>query len=627
MRREEKIVLTERLERFYQGLSDDAYTFMGAHPMEGRDGFSFRVWAPCAKAVFVVGDFNFWNVQDLPMEKDAHGSWYAESTFARDGQRYQFFVVGKEGKGVYKTDPYARRVAPLPDTAGILCKNEPFPWTDFDWIHSKTNPLYRPINIYEVHALSWKKHPDGRHYSYTELKKHLIPYVKKMGYTHVEFLPLTEYPFEGSWGYQVSGYFAPTHRLGSPEEFKALINAFHKEGIGVILDWVPAHFPKDESGLFEFDGSYCYEKRDPAMNEHKGWGTRIFDWGRFEVQSFLVSSALFWLREYHIDGLRVDAVASMLYLDYCRDTFTPNPFGGNWDLDAIEFFKKLNTAAFRHDPSALMIAEESTAFPMVTRPPEMGGLGFNLKWNMGWMNDILDYMETDPLFRKGKHNTLTFSHMYAFSENYILPLSHDEVVHLKKSMMEKMPGTYEERFASLRLLYGYMLAHPGGKLNFMGNEIGQFREWSEKRELDWSVLTFPSHIGLHNYLKELNRFYREEGCLWERSFDPDGFQWISADDRDNGVIAFLRKDNSGNSLVCIFNFTPVWRENYKLGVPTEQALFPVFHSDKARFGGSGRRAKKAVPQKEGMHGFAFSASFTIPPLSALFYQQKNTKNS
>ncbi len=611
------------MERFYRGESDDAYTFMGAHPLAGKEGFSFRVWAPRAKSVYVVGDFNFWNPREIAMTKDAHGSWYAEAPNARSGQRYQYLVLGENGKEVYKSDPYARAVAKLPDTASVLREEKPFPWRDGAFRKKKKSPLKSPMSIYEVHLGSWKRHPDGSFYTYAELKKTLVPYVKEMGYTHVEFLPLTEYPFEGSWGYQVTGYFAPTHRYGSPEELKGLIDAFHRAGIGVILDWVPGHFPKDESGLYEFDGSFCYEKSDPKMNEHKGWGTRIFDWGRFEVRSFLISSALFWLREYHVDGLRVDAVASMLYLDYCREDYTPNRHGGNYDLDAIEFFKRLNLTAFRYDPSALMVAEESTAFPMVTKPPEMGGLGFNLKWNMGWMNDILDYVETDPLFRKGKHNTLTFSTMYAFSENYILPLSHDEVVHLKKSMMEKMPGSYEEKFAGLRLLYGYMFAHPGGKLNFMGSEIGQFLEWNEKKELDWILLKYPSHIGLRNYLKELNRFYRKEKALWENGFSPESFRWISADDRENGVIAFLRKNENGETLLCIFNFCPVERKGYRIGVPAKGTYVPVFHSDRTRYGGSGRILRRFVPEQIPMHGCDYSREFTIPPLSASFYKLQN----
>ena len=613
-------MIRRQMERFYRGESDDAYTFMGAHPLEGREGYSFRVWAPRARSIYVVGDFNFWNPREIAMVKDAHGSWYAEAPNARPGQRYQYLVTGENGKEIYKTDPYARAVAPLPDTAGILQAQKPYRWRDEAFRKNKKNPLNAPTSIYEVHLGSWRRHPDGSFYTYTQLKETLVPYVKEMGYTHVEFLPLTEYPFEGSWGYQVTGYFAPTHRYGSPEELKGLIDAFHRAGISVILDWVPGHFPKDESGLYEFDGSFCYEKSDPKMNEHKDWGTRIFDWGRYEVRSFLLSSALFWMREYHVDGLRVDAVASMLYLDYCRDDYTPNIHGGNYDLDAIAFFKALNLAAFRYDPSALMVAEESTAFPMVTKPPEMGGLGFNLKWNMGWMNDILDYVETDPLFRKGKHNTLTFSTMYAFSENYVLPLSHDEVVHLKKSMMEKMPGSYEEKFAGLRLLYGYMFAHPGGKLNFMGSELGQFQEWNEKKELDWILLKYPSHIGLRNFLKELNRFYRKEKALWENGFSPESFRWISADDRDNGVIAFLRQSGTGEKLLCIFNFCPVERKGYRIGTPDEGVYAPVFHSDRSRYGGYGRILRRFTPEKIPMHGCDYSHEFTVPPLSASFYK-------
>ncbi len=612
-------MIREQMEAFYRGESSTAYTFMGAHPLENREGFSFRVWAPKAKSVHLVGDFNFWNREEIPMEKDAHGSWYAESTFARAGQKYQYLIEGEKGSFIYKSDPYARQFAPLPQTASVIAEDN-YLWGDFDYLKKKKSPLGRPLSIYEVHAGSWKRHPDGSFYTYRELAETLVPYIKEMGYTHIEFLPLTEYPFEGSWGYQVTGYFAPTHRYGAPEDLKFLIDTCHREGIGVILDWVPAHFPKDESGLYEFDGSFCYEKSDPKMQEHKGWGTRIFDYSRFEVQSFLLSSALFWLREYHIDGLRVDAVASMLYLNYCRDDFTPNRDGGTWDLDAIAFFRKLNVTAFRHDPSALMIAEESTAFPMITKPPEMGGLGFNYKWNMGWMNDILAYMETDPLFRKGRHNDLTFSSMYAFAENYILPLSHDEVVHLKKAIIEKMPGSYEDKFRQTRLLYGYMFAHPGGNLNFMGGEFGQFTEWCEKRELDWSCLSYPLHRSLQDFCRELNLFYRKTKPLWENDPSPSSFCWISADDRDNGVIAFRRIDKKGKEIICIFNFCPVMRENYRIGLPEEGVYRPIFTSNDDFYSGVGK-LKRVKSENIPFHNLPHSGTFLIPPFSANFYRK------
>ena len=612
-------MISQKMEAFYQGESCDAYTFMGAHPLPDGIGFSFRVWAPKAKSVHLVGDFNFWNKEEISMEKDAHGSWYAESRFAREGQKYQYYIEGEKGNFIFKSDPYARAFAPLPQTASVITQDR-FVWSDGDYLKKKKNPLGRPLSIYEVHAGSWKRHPNGAFYTYRDLAETLVPYVKEMGYTHVEFLPLTEYPFEGSWGYQVTGYFAPTHRYGSPEDLKFLIDAFHKEGIGVILDWVPAHFPKDESGLYEFDGSFCYEKSDPKMQEHAGWGTRIFDYSRFEVQSFLMSSALFWLKEYHVDGLRVDAVASMLYLDYCRKDFTPNREGGNYDLDVISFFRKLNVAAFRHDPSCLMVAEESTAFPLITKPPEVGGLGFNLKWNMGWMNDILAYMKTDPLFRKGRHNDLTFSSMYAFAENYVLPLSHDEVVHLKKAIIEKMPGSYEDKFQQAKLLYAFMFAHPGGKLNFMGNEFGQFTEWCEKRELDWTCLRFPLHQGLSAYFKELNLFYRKCRPLWENDTSDLSFRWISADDRDNSIIAFRRIGKKGEEVLCIFNFCPVKRDFYRIGLPEMGTYKPIFTSDLS-FGMGKGKPKKVAAETIPFHNLPCSGEFSIPPYSALFYRK------
>ncbi|MBR6259091.1 MAG: 1,4-alpha-glucan branching protein GlgB, partial [Oscillospiraceae bacterium] len=583
-----------------------------------------RVWAPNAKSVRLAGDFNFWNTEELFMQKDFHGVWEIESRYAKKGDRYQYYIERPDGSFVYKSDPYAFRFASLPDTAGVVWDIEGFNWTDGSFRENKgrRSVLESPVNIYEIHPGSWRKKPDGSFYDYEELARELIPYVKKMGYTHIELMPVMEHPFEGSWGYQVTGYFAPTHRYGTPEQFMAFVNACHNSGIGVILDWVPAHFPKDESGLYEFDGTCCYESSDPVMNEHKEWSTRIFDYGRYEVLSFLISSALFWIREYHADGIRVDAVASMLYLDYARTEFKPNRYGGNYNLEAIDFLRKLNRAAFAADPSLLMIAEESTAFPMVTKPGEDGGLGFNFKWNMGWMNDMLGYMSADPLFRKGCHNQLTFSLTYAFSENFILPLSHDEVVHGKRSLLDKMPGEYREKFANLRVFLGFMAAHPGKKLNFMGSEFGQFIEWDYHKELDWFLLDYEAHRQMQTFVKELNNFYLENPAFWDNESGWQGFSWISADDCSNSVVAFRRIAKDGGEIIGIFNFCPVLRRAYRLGLPAPGVYHPVFSSDRKRYGGGSVRlpAVKAAP--EPMHGLPCQGKFTLPPLSAVFYRHE-----
>ncbi len=615
------------MEKFYRGECDNAYAFMGAHPLKGKEGFVFRVWAPLARSVHLVGDFNFWNISELSMKKNMHGLWEIESTYAKIGDRYQYYIERQDGTFVYKSDPYAFSFSTLPDTTSRIASLDGFSWSDLAYRRRKKqkNVLESPVNIYEVHLGSWKRKPDGSFYQYDEIAEELVSYVKEMGYTHIELMPLTEHPFEGSWGYQVTGYFAPTHRYGTPHQLMEMINTFHRAGIGVILDWVPAHFPKDESGLYEFDGTCCYEKNDPVMNEHKEWGTRIFDYGRYEVISFLISSALFWIRKYHIDGIRVDAVASMLYLDYCRTEFKRNCFGGNYHLEAIEFFKKLNRTAFAADPSLLMIAEESTAFPMVTKPGEDGGLGFNFKWNMGWMNDILRYMKLDPIYRKSQHNLLTFSLTYAFSENYILPLSHDEVVHGKYSLLEKMPGSYEDKFASLRLLFGYMFAHPGKKLNFMGGEFGQFIEWNYQKPLDWMLLDYQAHRQMKQYVKELNRFYAKHPAFWDNETGWQGFSWISSDDRDNSVIAFRRIAKDGSEIIAILNFCPVYRDHYRIGLPEPGVYEPVFSSDRKRFGGKAYRLYKARSEDIPMHGYPCSGTFCVPPLSATYYQ-KQKKN-
>ena len=548
------------LEQFHTTGCADAFRYMGCHFADG--GAVFRVWAPKAESVSVVGDFNFWNEQDLPMQKISDGVWEAFSVYAQPGGAYKYCVTGQNGRKVYKTDPYGTRCKALPDTSSVLEPPDSFGWHDgaYRARRKKQNALNRPLNIYEVHAGSWKRHADGSAYSWDDLTAELIPYVKDMGYTHIELLPIMEYPYDPSWGYQVTCYYAPTHRYGTPEQLMRFVDECHRQSLGVILDWVPAHFPKDENGLYEFDGACCYELSDPMMNEHPDWTTRIFDYGKPEVRSFLVSNACYWLERFHVDGIRVDAVASMLYLDYNRQVYKPNRFGGKENLEAIEFLRELNNAAFRVNPAVMMIAEESTAFPLVTKPDYVGGLGFLFKWNMGWMNDMLRYMSLDPLYRKGDHNALTFSMTYAFSENFVLPLSHDEVVHGKCSLIGKMPGNYDDKFANLRVFYAYQMAHPGKKLNFMGNELAQFIEWNYTQGLDWVLLDYDRHRQMQAFVRELNHFYLEHPQLWENDSDWDGFQWIDCDDRDRSIVTFRRISRSGKELVVICNFCPVVRE-------------------------------------------------------------------
>ena len=612
------------LEQFHTTGVSDAYRFLGCHAQnrDGVDGFVFRTWAPRAQSVRVTGDFNFWNEEDLPMQPVGCGVWEAFSRFAQPGQRYKLCIKTKDGRTVYKTDPYGNRCGVLPDTASIIEAEDGFVWHDglYRARRRKEKILNRPVNIYEVHAGSWKRHEDGSVLSFRELAQQLVPYVRDMGYTHIELLPVMEYPYDPSWGYQITCYYAPTHRYGAPEDLKYFIDEAHRAGIGVILDWVPAHFPKDANGLYEFDGTCCYELSDPTMNEHPDWTTRIYDYGKPEVRSFLISNACYWISQFHADGIRVDAVASMLYLDYNRPNYKPNRFGGRENLEAIDFLRQLNAAAFQTEPAVMMIAEESTAFPLITKPDYDGGLGFLFKWNMGWMNDMLQYMSLDPIYRKGDHNALTFSMTYAFSENFILPLSHDEVVHGKCSLIGKMPGNYDDKFNNLRVLYAYQMAHPGKKLNFMGSEFAQFIEWNFKQGLDWLLLGYEKHQKMQQFVKTLNRFYLENRELWEVDTGWDGYEWIEPDDRDRSVIAFRRKDRKGRELVVVCNFCPVLRENYRLGLPKQGWYVPVLNTDDEAFGGYGFAPETVRTEKKPSHGQMQSGLFRVPPMSVCFYR-------
>lgn len=621
--------MKEFKNRFSAGSAQDAYKYLGSF-LKGNTA-TFRVWAPNAESVAVVGDFNSWDPVSDIMKNIGYGIWEKKINGLKNYDVYKYAVTGRDGRTVLKSDPYARHYETAPANASKLY-NSCYKWNDEEWQTSKKNKnIYEsPVNIYEVHAGSWKHFEGGNTYDYVTLARELAKYVKKMNYTHVELLPVTEYPFEGSWGYQVSGYFAPTSRYGTPDDFKKFVDIMHENNIGVILDWVPAHFPKDEFGLYRFDGTPCYEYADPRKGEHKEWGTVVFDYARPEVKSFLVSSAVFWLKEYHADGLRVDAVASMLYLDYGRQggEWVPNSYGGRENLEAVEFLKTVNTAAFAADPSVMMIAEESTAWPLVTKPPHDGGLGFNFKWNMGWMNDMLRYVSLDPLFRKGNHNCITFSFYYAFSENFILPISHDEVVHGKCSLINKMPGEYEMKFDGLRLFLAYMFAHPGKKLLFMGSEFGQFIEWNYKQGLDWLLLDYDMHKKMLGFSKTLNNLYKETPALWQIDYSWDGFQWISSEDNANSVIAFRRIDKSGKEIIAIFNFTPNSFDEYRIGVPNEGSYKVVLDTSLEKYGGSTIAKHPAYKtRKKAMHGFEQSIGLKLSGLSAIYLEKTSKKTS
>ena len=623
---------------FHEGTNYRSYLYFGSHDAVDEDGKPctvFRVWAPKARYISVTGDFCNWSEEDgaIPMKKiDDGGIWEAYGYGFKEYDTYKYRVVGCDGRVVFKSDPYGVHMETRPSTGSKIYHLDGYNWHDARWIEKrKTSVPYRePMNIYEMHLGSWRLRDTGDVYDYVSLANELVPYLKKMGYTHVEVMPLMEYPYDGSWGYQVIGYFAPTSRYGTPKDLMKFVDILHQHNIGVIMDWVPAHFPKDESGLANFDGSPTYEYADPRKGEHYEWGTKVFDYGRPEVVSFLMSSAEYWLEYYHFDGLRVDAVASMLYLNYARrdGEWIPNIHGGYENLEAIKFLQNLNTNIFKEYPGVLMIAEESTAWPLVTKPVSDGGLGFNFKWNMGWMNDMLHYVSLDPFFRKDNHNNITFSLTYAFSENYILPLSHDEVVHGKKSLIDKQPGSYEEKFAGLRAFYGYMMGHPGKKLLFMGGEFGQFIEWDYHKQLDWFLLGYNMHQKLQNYVIDLNHFYLKHKAMYEQDDSWDGFKWICYDDNLQNIVSFRRIDREGEEVVEVVNFAPVVRYDYRIGVAQDAYYVEALNSDDEKYGGSGVHNEGWISAEETpMHGYDYSISITVPPMAAVFFTLRKKRKS
>ena len=617
---------------FGAGTHYEIYEKMGGRLMthEGARGAAFSVWAPNAKAVSVIGDFNNWDARRSPMRRlGESGIWELFLPAAAEGDKYKFHVTQCDGRVVDKTDPYGVYAEVRPNNASVLYPLKRYKWKDRRWMTARRKYDFRtaPMNIYEVHLGSWKRAEGDRFLTYTELAEQLIPYVKEMGYTHIEMLPVEEHPFDGSWGYQVTGYYAPTSRYGSPDEFKQFVDACHQNGISVILDWVPAHFPKDDFALARFDGTALYEHQDPRLGEHIQWGTYIFNYGRKEVANFLLANALYWMDIFHIDGLRVDAVASLLRLDFCKEEgqWLPNVYGGSENLEAIEFLKHMNSVIAEREPGALMIAEDSTAWPGVTKKVDEGGLGFSLKWNMGWMNDFLSYIKLDPIYRKYHQNKLTFGMAYHYAENFVLVLSHDEVVHTKSSMIGKMPGDVWQSFANLRLSYGFMMGHPGKKLLFMGGEFAQYSEWSEARSLDWHLLQYADHQEMQAYVKELNHLYTEEPAFWAEDFDPNGFQWIECDDAESSIVSFVRRSKE-KELVFLCNFTPVVHRGFSLGVPQEGVYHERLNSDAARFGGSD--VINAVPlqsKAEPAGRCPFRVELDVPPLGMVILEREQPK--
>lgn len=608
---------------FHEGTNYHSHKFLGSF-LDG-DKCTFRVWAPNAKKVFVTGEFCSWHPKAHEMKLiNDKGLYEVELYGIKQYDAYKYVIVTKSGTELWKADPYAKHAETRPLTASKVYSLPNYDWKDGKWMKNRVVPHHRPMNIYEVHLGSWKHHEDGKEMGYRELADTLIKYVKDMNYTHIELLPVTEYPYDKSWGYQATGYFSPTSRYGTPEDFMYFIDSCHQNNIGVILDWVPGHFTKDAHGLYEFDGTHCYEYSDTRKMEHEGWGTRVFDYGRNEVRSFLTSSAISWIEDYHIDGIRVDAVSSMIFLNYCRDEdkSARNIYGGFENLEAIDFIKNLNLYIKENYPSVSMIAEESTSYPKVTAAVEHGGLGFDFKWNMGWMNDSLDYLETDPFFRKGVHNKFTFSMHYAFSENFILPISHDEVVHGKKSLLDKSPVPYEDKFGNFKAFLGYMYAHPGKKLTFMGIDIAQFIEWDEERELDWLLMLYPKHVFTHRYVKELNKYYKSTPALWENDSDWNGFKWHVVDDNNNNVFAFSRKDRSGKEVLVVSNFSNQVLKNYEIGVNTWGSYKIVLNSDAKKYDGlaiSNRNLKTINKEK---NEFKYALSTNIPPYTTMYIEKK-----
>lgn len=613
------------LEVFHTGDSVRAYDFLGAHLVNRNDknGVVFRVWAPTAKSVSVAGDFNNWNNEANYMYNIGYGVWEVFVEGVKEFCTYKYCIESEYGDKLMKADPYAFHAQTRPSQASVVYDIESYSWNDSEWFNKRkeNNISSSPMNIYEIHAGSWRKYPDGNFFNYQKLADELIPYLKEMHYTHVQLMPIMEYPYDGSWGFQTTGYYAPTSRYGTPSDFMAFVDKLHGEGIGVILDWVPSNFPTDDFGLARFDGSPLYESNDPKTSKRDSWGTCLFNYARFEVTSFLVSCAMFWLDKYHIDGLRIGALSSMLYLDYGKTEgeWEPNKFGGKENLDAVDFVKRLNTAVHMYHPDVMMFAEENTSWPKLTHKIEDGGLGFDFKWNMGWMNDMLHYMSLNSMWRPFNHDSLTFSFYYAFSEKFLLPISHDEVSHGKGSLIKQMPGKYDEQFAGVRAFITYMYAHPGKKLVFMGTEIGQFDEWNHEEAIQWDLLEFEKHKKLRTFFKELNKFYLDCKPLYELDTVWKGFDWIHHDDYTNSVIAFKRTDKNGDEIVSVCNFQPIRRDEYCIGVPKYGLYDEVFNSDEERFGGSGvvngNNIKTEVMK---IHGFDQGLSLTLPPLSVIY---------